>query len=153
VFNIEIIDDDCDIVEIIVELINANFGETNIFTSNEYCCNLGREPDLLILDYMFKNTNGVNILEYCNRRGHCPKTIMFTAWKEQCVFDEAVIKNPNLRIVQKPNTQELVIAIRHMLSVPPVATVCPCCKNLIFWLSSDDNRETLLCEGCREKYE
>ena len=148
---IEVIDDEEDIISLISSLVAMHFKDVRVFTSTG-CCNLGMAPDVLIIDYLMPQKSGFEQIKCCAARGHFPKTLLWTAWAAEVLDEIEILKkiNPSIVVVQKPETEELVAAIKRMLEIPSLISICAECKNPIYWIDKIDP-DIKICEACRDE--
>ena len=148
---IEVIDDEADIISLISELIANNVKDVRVYTSDG-CCSLESPPDLLIVDYLMPGKNGFEVIKCCSERQHFPKIIVWTAWQEEVRLELSEVRkiNPNITVIQKPDTKKLIEAIKFILNTDSLISICQSCRNPIYWIDKIDP-EVKICEACRDE--
>lgn len=148
---IEVIDDEEDLTELISELVEKHFKDVKVYTSDK-CCSLDISPDILIIDYLMPGYNGFEQILRCIERKHFPRIIVWTAWQEEVLKDLSEVKkfNPNIVVVQKPDTSILINTIKQFLEDESLISICANCRNPIYWLDKIDP-DIKICEACRDE--
>ena len=114
---VEIIDDEDDIVQCLSERITDDHPDVFVYAGSK-CTGLKHAPDLLIIDYLMRGKTGCQCIKQCIGKGHFPKIIIWSAFKElldSSEIAEVTELNKNINIVQKPDWKALDLAIKNAL--------------------------------------